>query len=45
MTPISRNSLQLISNMETPRPPSPPAAAAQACLAGRGDRREGAASA
>src|SRR5580704_10347449 len=40
-TPINRNSLQLISNMKTPRPPRPPAA----CLAGRGDRREGAASA
>src|SRR5580692_6813441 len=42
-TPISRNSLQLMSNMKTLRTPRPPAAAA--CLAGRGDRREGAASA
>src|ERR1700719_2477768 len=40
-TPISRNSLQLMSNMKTLRTPRPPAA----CLAGRGDRREGAASA
>src|SRR5580704_8688616 len=38
-TPISRNSLQLMSNMKTLRPPRPPAAAA--CLAGRGDRRVG----
>src|SRR5579862_2289674 len=40
-TPISRNSLQLMSNMKTLRTPRPPAA----CRAGRGDRREGAASA
>src|SRR5580704_16905697 len=33
-TPISRNSLQLMSNMKTLRTPRPPAA----CLAGRGER-------
>src|ERR1700692_670692 len=42
-TTISRNSLPLMSNMKTLRTPRPPAAAAR--LAGRGDRREGAASA